>query len=167
MSKVNNYNIATDTVVDAGHMLQWIVRAVLDAVDPKSGTTAKSVLAEATKMMRPPEAAARFSKMPWRGSDQVVDALDRLCTDINMPGDLDPLRRIFAHTGYLKMHDCVMLCSETGRFVFSYGLKDVVDADYIGLYCDMLKMGEDLQRQFWLPSQLLLYHRRICEVCIL
>lgn len=62
------------------------------------------------------------------------------------------------------MHDCVVLCSDVGRFIIAEGLKGIVDREYIQLYCDMLKMGEDLQRQFWLPEELTLYHRRICEV---
>ena len=44
------------------------------------------------------------------------------------------------------MHDCVVLCSDVGRFVIAEGLKGLVDQVYIQLYCDMLKMGEDLQR---------------------
>ena len=100
IAAVSGYNIATDTLGDPAHMLQWIVKSVLDAVDPTSGKTTKAVFAEANKMQRSSEAKARFVKSPWSApNEDVTVAIDRLCQSIAMPADMDPIRRIFAHTG--------------------------------------------------------------------
>jgi hypothetical protein len=103
IAAVSDYDIAKDTLGDPAHMLQWLVRCVLESIDPKSrGKTTKAVVAEATKMQRSSEAKARFVKSPWSApSEEVTAAIDRLCQSVAMPADLEPIRRIFAHTGTL------------------------------------------------------------------